>query len=186
MHLKYVLLVALAFLAFVRASDPGNQSHNIPRIDVSIEDDESAKRSTEDDKPSLSSTKEASTKEEPKKEEPELDINAITSASVNWPSKDEHKLVYGKDNDLAVSLTNNHSEPITVFTVTGVLSMPGKPNSSRPLPPHRILTVAAPNKTTNLPFKLRPELEPGKYKLDVTVEVISPVRVSRSTHLFCV
>lgn len=150
-------------------------NHIFVAADVSIEDGEPPKRSNGDDEPSLSNTKEASAKEEPKREEPEVDINAVMSASVSWPSKGEHKLVYGKDNELAVSLTNSYSEPITVFTVTGVLSTPGKPSSSRPLPPQRILTAAPPNKTTSLPFKLRPELEPGKYKLEVTVEVITPV-----------
>jgi hypothetical protein len=70
---------------------------------------------------------------------------------------------------------NKYAEPLTVFTVTGMLSSHNISQQPRPLNPQRILSAAAPHKTTTFIYRPRPELEPGEYEFEVFVEVISPV-----------
>lgn len=71
-------------------------------------------------------------------------------------------------------LRNKYNEPLTIFTVTGVFSSSQIKQQPRPLSPQRILSAAAPNKTTTVIYRPNPELEPGEYEFEVFVEVISP------------
>ena len=59
--------------------------------------------------------------------------------------------------------------------MTGVLSSPHIKQQPRPLNPQRVLSAAAPHKTTTIIYRPHPELEPGEYEFEVFVEVISPV-----------
>lgn len=91
------------------------------------------------------------------------------------------ELIYGRDNQLAVEVKNTlKKDSITVFTasssLTRINAKTDKPTGTAvPLPPHRALSVVGPNETSKVQFQPRPELEPGEYQLDVTLEVISPV-----------
>lgn len=88
-------------------------------------------------------------------------------------------MVYGRDNQLLVSLTNGLNEAVTVFTVSGTLtklSKEGKPKGQAfQLPPQRILQPAPANDSYKIAWVLKPELEPSNYHLEAYVEVISPV-----------